>query len=135
VSENLDLVRSIYADWERGDLSSTRWADPDIEYVEHGGLSHAGLAPGRFKGLIEMAGAARQFVSAWDGWNVAAEEIRELDDRKVLVLNRYGARGKSSGLTIDQLGAHVFELRDGKVVRLTVYPDRHRALTDLGLEE
>ncbi len=135
MSENLDLVRSIYADWERGDLRSTQWAHPDIEYVEHGGLSHAGLAPGCFKGLAAMAGAAREFVSAWDGWSIVADEMRELDDQQVLVLTRYTASGKSSGLTVDQLGAHIFLLRGGKVARLTVYPDRHRALTDLALED
>jgi ketosteroid isomerase-like protein len=130
MSENLDLVRSIYADWERGDFSSARWAYPEIEYVVADGPD-----PGRWIGLVSMAAAWRNILRAGEDVRTEAEEYRELNGERVLVLTRMVGRGKTSGLPISTDGANVFQIRDGKVVRLGTYWDRDRALAYLGLEE
>jgi ketosteroid isomerase-like protein len=129
-SENVELVRSIYADWERGDFGSAGWAHPEIEYV------HAdGPEPGSWTGLAGMAEGWRGFLGAWQVFREEAEAYRELDGERVLVLFQFSGRGKKSGLEVGQLrtkGAKVFHVRGGKVTRLVVYWDRDRALADLG---
>ena len=133
MSENLDLVRSIYADWERGDFSSARWADSEIEYVRPDGPE-----PGSWTGLVGMAEAMRGLLSAWEDCCVEAVEYRELDSERVLVFSHYSGRGKSSGLDIGHMRAQatdVFHIRYGKVTRLVTYADRDRALADLGLAD
>ena len=62
MSENLDLVRSIYADWERGDFSSVAWADPEIEFVRVSDL----LGRESRTGLAGMAAGSRDFLHAWE---------------------------------------------------------------------
>jgi ketosteroid isomerase-like protein len=127
VSENLDLVKSIYAAWEQGDFSSADWAD----YAMVGGLSS-----GSWKGVAEMREAWVAMLRAWDHLRAVPEEFRELDDGRILVLLRNEGRGKGSGIEIGGIStkaANVFEIRDGKVTGLTLYWDRNRALAEFGL--
>ena len=132
--ENVEIVRSVIASWERGNYSSTDWADPNIEFV-----IADGPAPGRWTGLRGMAEGWRDVLSAWDDFHgEAAEDYRELDGGRVLVLNRFGGRGKTSGLEVGEVGvraATVLHLRNGRVTRLVLYWDRDRALAELGLSE
>jgi ketosteroid isomerase-like protein len=128
---NLDLVRSIFADWERGDFGSADWAHPQIRLEVVGGTSEA-----NFSGLTEMAAGFRGFVTAWEEYRVEADEIRALDDARVLALTHDAGRGKASGLEIAPIGsarAFVFDIVEYKVTKLVVYWDRDRALADLGL--
>jgi hypothetical protein len=129
MSANLDLVRSIYADWERGDFSRVDWANPEIEFIAVSPLE----AP-RAKGLSEMASFVRDVFSHMADWSEVAEEYRELDANRVLVLNRFTARGRASGvsLTTPTRAARVFEIHNGKVTRMSLF-DRDRALADLGV--
>jgi ketosteroid isomerase-like protein len=131
--ENVDLVRSILADWERGDWNSTEWAHPEIEFVLADGPT-----PGSWTGVTEMAQVWGDFLSTWEDPRLKAEEFRELDDERVLLLFHRWGRGRMSGLELGQFeaqGATLFHACDGKVTRAVVYFDRDRALADLGLEE
>jgi ketosteroid isomerase-like protein len=130
-STNLDLVRSVFAAWGRGDYSATEWADPEIELVIADGPT-----PGSWQGVADMATVWREVLSAWEELAVEAEEYRELDGGRVFVHTRNSGRGKTSGLELGQMhtrGANLFHLRGGKVRRLVLYWDRERALADLGL--
>lgn len=131
MSQNLDLVRSIYAAWERADWSSVEWADADIEYVRADGP-----APGSWTGLSGMEHGFRDYLSAWEGYCLKADEYHELDPERIVVLSHQGGRGKSSGLELGQIGteaAALFHIRSGKVTKLVMYTDRDRPLADLGL--
>jgi ketosteroid isomerase-like protein len=132
MSENLELVRSIYANWERGDFGRAAGLHPEIAWAYVGGPD-----PSSGTGLAGMAAAHRGWLAAWERWHVVATEYRELDGERILVFCQGVARGKASGLDLGQLstdGANLFEVHGGKVTRLVSYWDRDNAFADLGLE-
>jgi ketosteroid isomerase-like protein len=132
-SSNLDLVRAIYANWERGDYSSAAWLHPTVEFEIADGPD-----AGSVTGISEAKAAFREFLGMWEEFRTEAQEYRELDDERVLVYVHNGGRAKSSGLEVGQLmgskdGANVLVIRNGKVVKFSIYFDREHALADLGL--
>jgi ketosteroid isomerase-like protein len=128
MSSNLDLVRSIYADWERGDFSRSEWADPQIELV-----IADGPLPGSWKGIAAMVDVWRDYIATWDAYRAEALEYRSIDQERVLVLVRFAGHGKMSGVEVaGTQGASLFRVRDGKVASLVIYWNRDRAFAELG---
>ena len=126
--ENVEIVRSIYRAVERGDYSSSEWADPDIEFV-------APHEERPLRGVEAMQRSWRDFLSAWKDFNAEPEEIIDAGEQ-VLVLEKVGGRGRGSGVPAEGLrGASLFTFRDGRVVRLAQYTDRAEALEAVGLSE
>jgi ketosteroid isomerase-like protein len=131
--ENVEVVRSIFAAWERGDYSSAEWAHPEIELV-----SADGPTPGNWTGVAAMAEAWRESLSAFEELRSEADEYGALDDERVLVLMHFSGRGATSGLEVGDIhmkGANLFHVRGSKVTKLVLYWDRERAFADLGLDE
>jgi uncharacterized protein len=123
--QKADLLRPIYEEWGRGN-----WKpffdiyDPEMEW----GWSSEFLGLGGvFKDQRTPNPRLRAWLSEWDEWRAEAEEYVELGDYLV-VLARYHGRGRGSGIEISQEGAHVFKLRNDRVVRLEIFASRERAL-------
>jgi len=129
-SANVELIRAIYAAWERGDYSSSDWQHPEIEFVMADGPT-----PGKGVGTVGIADAWGSFLSAWGDFRHRAEEYREIDDTRVLVLTAFVGRARASGLEVGEMGtrsAVLFEVSAGGVTRIVLYFDRDRALAELG---
>jgi ketosteroid isomerase-like protein len=132
-SANLELVRSIYADLERGDFgrvfqAASEWAHSEFEWVIADGPT-----AGSFTGVAEAEESAYGMLAAWEEFRFEVEEYRALDDERVLVLEHRRGRGKGSGAETGTKAASVSHFRDGKVTRLVMYWERDHAFADLGL--
>jgi ketosteroid isomerase-like protein len=55
--------------------------------------------------------------AAWESIQVRLDELREIDDR-IVVLGELHGQGRASGLEVDVSLAWIGEARDGKLVRL-----------------
>ncbi len=118
---NSDLIRSPYAAFERGDVKSILDAlDPAIEWLSNG---DAKIIPwgGRRGGV---AGAASFFQALADDLDFEAFEPREFFEvgETVIVLGRTKARVRKGGV-FDSEWAHVFTLKNGKLLRFREFYD------------
>lgn len=127
-SHNIELIRPIYDEWGRG-----RWRtafDVYDPHMEWGWSSEfLGLA-GVYEDPRDPNPRLRTWLSGWEYWRAEAEDFLDFGDY-VVVLATYHGRGKGSGVEISQLGAHVFRLRDGKVVRLEIFASREKAIASV----
>jgi ketosteroid isomerase-like protein len=124
------MLQTIYRHWSAGD-----WT-PRFEFYaddfEWGWSSEFPGIDGVFHDTETPNSRLRSWLSPWAYWYCDVEDYLRYGDT-VVVLTRYRGRGKGSGIEVDVEGAHVWQLRDGKAVRLEVFADRARALREVGL--
>ncbi len=130
--ENVEVVRRFAECWERLDWEGTaELADPDVE--QHPTVG--GLEGGRvLHGVDEIRRDYESVEENWDEHRVEMEKVIDAGDRVVLFQREY-QRGRSSGLELEIEAAVVFDLRDGRIVRIQGYMDRGEALEAAGLAD
>jgi ketosteroid isomerase-like protein len=122
---NADLIRPIYGEWGRGNWRSR--FDVYHPHMEWGWSDEFPGLDGVWDDRRDPNPRLHSWLREWDFWRVEADDYLELGDH-VVVLASYHGRGKASGAEVHQQGAHVFQLRDGQVVRLEIFASREKAI-------
>jgi ketosteroid isomerase-like protein len=116
--------------WNSGDLNAVlRYLDPDVELIPLRSL----LEGGAYHGHDGMRRYAADIGEEWERMHLVIDEMRDVDD-DVLVLGRFQAKGKASGMEIDAPAAWLTTVRDGRVTRMQAFSTRDDALRATGLE-
>jgi ketosteroid isomerase-like protein len=90
---------------------------------------------GVFRGPNASQESLGELSESFEDMTFEPKELIEAPGGRVVVMIRAHARGKGSGLKIDNHIAWVFTLRDGKAVRLEIYEEQAEALKAVGLAD
>jgi ketosteroid isomerase-like protein len=74
------------------------------------------------------------WVEGFDEWSVTTAEVIDAGDRVVARIHQ-SARGKASGVPVEEDWWFVYGVRDGKIARVEMYRSRDKALEAAGLQE
>jgi ketosteroid isomerase-like protein len=124
MSTSIETVQRAYEAFKRGDAEALiAVADPEIEF----GTSAA--APGgTYRGHTGVRRYMKEVEGAFgDRWEAEIERVAEVSEDRVILIARIFGEGRASE-ALELHVAHVWELRDGKLLRGTVYLDPHEAL-------
>jgi ketosteroid isomerase-like protein len=102
--------------------------DPEVEFLSV--LAVDG------KAYVGHEGIRRYFddiESAWEQWRVDIHGTAVAPDGRVIIEMTMHALGKGSGASLAEFAAHVWTLRDGKLLRNEPFRDREQAERAVGL--
>jgi ketosteroid isomerase-like protein len=133
--ENVEIVRRMLIAFRNGDwAAAAEPLDPDIEMdttrTPISGLDRV------YNGLEEVAAFWREWLEAWGAQNYEDPELIDAGDQVVTWTTGHRIQGRGSGIEVAVPPyAWVATLRDGKVVRGTMYMDKAEALEAAGVRE
>jgi ketosteroid isomerase-like protein len=130
-AENVEVVRRFADHWVRGEWAGLEdLVDPEVE--QHSTIG--GLEQGRvLHGLAEIRRDYESVEESWDEHRMEVDDVIDAGDRVVLLHREY-QRGRGSGVELQIEAAVIFDLRDGRIVRIQGYLERGAALQAVRLD-
>jgi len=130
--ENVQIVRHVLEAFNSEDIEPMlAFAHADLEVEIPPEVS---TEPDTYRGHDGMRRYFESFWDAMEGIQFEAEQLWDAGEAVVVAL-RLTARGRQTAIAVEQRSAGVWEICDGKVIRIRAYPSIARALAAVGLAE
>jgi len=125
----VELIQQSFVVWRA--TGEPEWAILDDEIEAH---DHDIMDAGEYRGRAGVERWLADWGSAWSEFSMEPEEFIDAGNQVVAVI-RMKAKGRGCGVGVERQDAIVYELGDGKIVRLDYYNNRKQALEAVGLSE
>ena len=127
--KNVETVRRVYEGVNTHLETPPELFDPEYEF------DNTELWPdiAEVLGFDAAQDAMREYWETFEAYHVEIEEVIYADDERVVDLVRDGGRMRGTDTEVMNRFFHVWTLRDGRIVRLSVHTDRTRSLEAAGL--
>jgi ketosteroid isomerase-like protein len=129
MSEHDALIRAFAEGFSERDLSRARALMHD-DVVFDWTRSMADNR-GVYRGYETIQRLFESFIEACERVNWQVVEVEAVGPDRLMVGTRLDARGRDSGIDVSGIGAQVWDLRDGKIARVTLFQNREDALAAL----
>ncbi|WP_298536506.1 nuclear transport factor 2 family protein [uncultured Algibacter sp.] len=123
ISDNSNVIQGLYDDFKTGNIPGISAAmDANIVWNE---AENFPLADGNpYIGFDAIAsGVFGRIMEDWEYWNLADVKLHSVNDNMVLATGRYNAKYKKNGAEINLQMAHLWTLKDGKIVAFQQFAD------------
>jgi uncharacterized protein len=119
MSANLELIKSTYV---LGPAALIAALAPDVEWTEAAGFPYGGT----YRGLDEIAqNVFARLGSEWEGFKADVENLHDAGDT-IIATGFYRGTYRKTNRPMEASFAHVFTLKDGKIVRFVQYVDSRK---------
>jgi ketosteroid isomerase-like protein len=137
--ENVAIVRRAYEDWwaglehdDPGAVFDSEAVADDAEFTVEGGMLDGRSV---WRGREEYVEWFRSWTGEFEDWSLRVERLIDAGQDRVVALTHQSGTGRESGVPVEFKVGAVWELSDGRVVRLRSYLSHAEALEAAGLSE
>ena len=125
---NVAVVDGLYKSFSKGDIPNALAAmDTGIVWNEAEGFPYADQNPYVGPDAV-LNGVFARIGEEWEYWNLTDIKLHEMSGNMVLSTLRYKAKHKATGKEIDSQTAHLWTLKDGKIVAFQQFTDTMQAV-------